>query len=83
MLNGVMSGDWELYMQARGNAVIDYILMNEFIYDKVKLFKVDDRVDSDHMTVLETMEEERKGTKEYGAEEEKINEEKIGEANSG
>lgn len=38
--------------------------MNEFIYDKVKLFKVDDRVDSDHMTVLETMEEERKGTKE-------------------
>lgn len=63
--------------------VIDYILMNECIYDKVKLFKVDDRVDSDHMTVLETMEEERKGTKEYGAEEEKINEGKIGEANSG
>lgn len=56
--------------------------MNEFIYDKVKLFKVDDRVDSDHMTVLETMEEERKGTKDYGAEQEKINKEKIGEANS-
>lgn len=34
------------------------------------------------MTVLETMEEERKGTKDYGAEQEKINKEKIGEANS-
>ncbi|XP_077282353.1 uncharacterized protein LOC143908534 [Temnothorax americanus] len=52
-------GDWEgefTYVDARGSLVIDYIIVNGYVHDKVLEFKVDDRVDSDHLPLAMEME---------------------------
>lgn len=61
VLNGVMEGDWEgefTYVGARGSTVIDYVMTNEKAYDKVREFRIDNRVDSDHMPMIVVREEE-------------------------
>ncbi|XP_020289886.1 uncharacterized protein LOC109857707, partial [Pseudomyrmex gracilis] len=60
VLNGRTNGDWDgefTYVGARGSTVIDYVFVNELIVDKVTEFKVEERVDSDHMPVCMKMEE--------------------------
>lgn len=52
ILNGTTEGDWEgeyTYVGARGSTVIDYVFVNENMYDRIQKFKIGDRVDSDHM----------------------------------
>lgn len=68
ILNGRTEGDWEgeyTYIGGRGNTVIDYIFGNERITDGVTEFRVEDRVDSDHMPISLKMEtiEDRRGKK--------------------
>lgn len=74
VLNGKTEGDWEgeyTYVGARGSTVIDYIFVNNSIYEKVLTFRVEDRVDSDHLPLTmeieeedeEEVEEERRGPK--------------------
>lgn len=65
-------GDWEgefTYVGARGSSVIDYIIVNEYIHDKVLEFKVDDRVDSDHLPLAMMMEGTGRQDAEEGDEE--------------
>ncbi|XP_020285268.1 golgin subfamily A member 6-like protein 6 [Pseudomyrmex gracilis] len=60
VLNGRINGDWDgefTYVGAGGSTVIDYVFVNELIVDKVTEFKVEERVDSDHMPVCLKMEE--------------------------
>lgn len=50
--NGRTTGDWEgeyTYVGLRGSSVIDYAIVNENVYDKVVEFRIDVRVDSDHL----------------------------------
>lgn len=82
ILNGKILGDWEgeyTYVGVRGNTVIDFIFVNEKVIDKTIAFKVEDRVDSDHMPVsleIETEEEEaRRGQDVVDVEEEDGNKE--------
>jgi len=52
LLNSTTNGDWEgefTYVGAKGNTVIDYVMANEKARDRVLEFKVEVRVDSDHM----------------------------------
>ena len=62
ILNGTMEGDWEgeyTYVGARGCSVIDYIVVNENVRDKICNFRIGDRVDSDHLPLeMEVIEEE-------------------------
>lgn len=74
VLNGSMNGDWKgeyKFVSARGNTVIDYVIVNEEAIEKVEEFKIDSRVNSDHMPlkVIWKKEEDRK-------QEEEIEEEK-------
>lgn len=67
-LNGRTSGDWEgeyTYIKARGNSVIDYVMVNEDVNDRIIDFKVDVRVDSDHLLLCLKI-------KEHGEEEDPI-----------
>lgn len=55
VLNGAMEGNWEepfTYVGYRGNTIIDYVMTNETVYDKVKEFKIDGEVDLDHMSMI-------------------------------
>jgi len=75
ILNGTSKGDWEgefTYVGARGSSVIDYIIVNEKAYDKVLEFKIEDRVDSDHMPLRLKMrkKEEEDRREEKGEEDE-------------
>lgn len=68
VLNGKTKGDWEgeyTYVGVRASTVIDYIFVNEKIRHRVVEFKIEDRVDSDHMPISLKLEaeEERRGTK--------------------
>lgn len=82
IINGAIDGDWEgefTYVGTRGSSVIDYILVNEGLYDRVKKLKIDERVESDHMPLnvyieLEEKEEEERSTKEEGKKKDKRNE---------
>lgn len=63
ILNGRTKGDWEgeyTYVGARGNTIIDYVIVNEKVKDKIVEFKVGDRVDSDHLLLIVEIEEGRK-----------------------
>lgn len=68
-------GDWEgeyTYAGARGRSVIDYIIVNETARDKIKRMEVGERIDSDHMPLIITIEGEygrRKKEKEEKEEE--------------
>jgi len=70
ILNGRTEGDWEgehTYVEARGSSVIDYVIVNEAV-DRIRKFKLGERVDSDHLPLEvelsteeeRTQEEERK-----------------------
>ncbi|EZA51144.1 hypothetical protein X777_10436 [Ooceraea biroi] len=66
ILNGSMHGDKEgefTYIGLRGNRVIDYVIVNEIGMELVKKFVVEDRVDSDHMQLVVTIEVRDKKTK--------------------
>jgi len=56
--------DWEgehTYVEARNSSVIDYVIVNEAIGDRICKFKVGERVDSNHLPleVESSTEEER------------------------
>lgn len=60
ILNGKTKRDWEeeyTFVSSRGNSVIDYVIVCEDLYNSVKEFIVDTRVDSDHMPVIVVMED--------------------------
>jgi len=59
ILNGCTEGDWEgeyTYVGARGCSVIDYVIVNELLGNRISSFRIGDRVDSDHMPMELTME---------------------------
>ena len=54
ILNGNAKGDEEgefTFIGARGNSVIDYIIVNDRMWENLIKFKVEDSVDSDHAPV--------------------------------
>lgn len=54
ILNGTMEGDWEgefTYIGARGSTVIHYVVVKEKASKKPVGFKVENKVNSDHMPV--------------------------------
>jgi len=75
VMNGTTKGDWRgefTYVGARGSSVIDYIFVNETAHDRVLSFKIDDRVDSDHMPLcLKIKKREEEEREEAGEEEER------------
>lgn len=53
ILYGTSKGDWEgeyTYVGARGSSVIDYALVNEKMYDRLREFRIGERIESDHMS---------------------------------
>jgi len=67
VLNGRSVGDGEgeyTYVGARGSTVIDYVFANDVIIDNIIDFRIDVRVDSDHMPLCVEMEEEEEEKKE-------------------
>lgn len=55
ILNGRTKGDWEgefTYIGARGCFVIDYIIVNEYVQERLIKFYIGDRVNSDHMPII-------------------------------
>jgi len=75
-LNETIEEDWEgeyTYVGARGNSVIDYVAVNEGIRDRIKSFKIGEKMDSDHLLLeIEIIEE---GGRNLKQEHEKIKEE--------
>lgn len=65
-MNGKTRGDWEgeyTYVGARGSSVIDYIFVNKKVLGNIIKFKIEERMDSDHMLItleVEEKEEERR-----------------------
>jgi len=60
ILNGRSRGDWEgeyTYVGARGSSIIDYAMVNDNICDRIVEFRIDVRVDSNHMPLNLTLEE--------------------------
>jgi len=59
ILNGCMEGDWDgeyTYVRAKGCSVIDYVMVNERIGNRISRFRIGDRMDSDHMSMELTVE---------------------------
>lgn len=87
ILNRKTEGDWErefTYVGGRGNSVIDYIFVNVCVQDRIRTFKVEDRVDSDHSPISMEMKWEKEEDEEEGRdgkpeEEKKEEEEEIKE----
>jgi len=55
ILNGEMEGDKEgewTYTGSRGKSVIDYVIINEKIREKIMTLEMGDQVDSDHHPVI-------------------------------
>lgn len=55
ILNGIARGDKSgefTYVGPRGSSVIDYIIVNELGLEETCKFKIEDRVDSDHMPLV-------------------------------
>lgn len=51
-----------IYIGARGSTVIDYIFVNTQVSDRILECKVEERIDSDHLSIslkMETRNEER------------------------
>lgn len=81
ILNGAKDGEWEgeyTYVGARGSSIIDYVFVNENVYDKIRKFKVEDRIDSDHMPIVVSLRQKDDGGQEQEEEQkiERRNEEK-------
>lgn len=53
-------------MGARGCTVIDYAFVNERILDRIVEFKVEERVDSDHLSITVEIDTEEKRRKRKG-----------------
>lgn len=54
IMNGRIRGDWDgeyTYIGARGSTVINYIFVNANVQDRVREFRIEERVDSDHMPI--------------------------------
>jgi hypothetical protein len=69
VLNGNKRGDEEgevTYVGSRGETVIDYAIVNEAAWERVKEFKVGVRVDSDHLPLEITIEGTNQEEKEKG-----------------
>jgi len=79
-LNGTTNGDREgefTYVSDRGCSVIDFVTVNS-CNEFVNSFKVENRVDSDHMPlVVEIEEEEEEGRSEEEEEKEQKEEKRI------
>lgn len=70
ILKGTTEGDWEsnyIYVGRKGGTMTDYIVLNEKCQGLVKNFKIDDRVDLDHMPLIVELnargKDEKKGKK--------------------
>lgn len=77
ILNGNTEGDEEgefTYVSQRGNSVIDYVLTNVDAREEIWNFKIEERVESDHMPVV--VELYKTGRREH-REEEKWRENRI------
>lgn len=51
-MNGNIKRDWEaeyIYVKVKGSTVIDYMFVNENMLNGIKEFKIDERINSDHM----------------------------------
>lgn len=60
ILNSRKEGDRKgeyTYVSNKGCSVIDYVIVNEKGYDIINNFKIEDRVDSDHMPLVVEVEE--------------------------
>lgn len=71
IINRIISGDKEgeyAYIKTRDCTVIDYIIVNEICNNRVIRFKVDSKIDSNHLPLILTMrsreEEEESSTEE-------------------
>lgn len=65
ILNGNMEGDEEgefTFIGGKGNTVIDYVLVDTSIKKAMKNFKIEERVESDHLPMkVEIYENTRRG----------------------
>lgn len=55
----------------RGCSIIDYIIVNEIAKERITDFRIGDKVDSDHMSLITKMEMETANRKEEMIEEKK------------
>jgi len=61
ILNGTQRGDEEgefTYVGPRGSTVIDYVIVNDPCIELIGNFKIEERVDSDHMPLNMELKEE-------------------------
>jgi len=73
ILNGRTKGDWRgefTYAGARGSIVIDYVFVNERAMDRIIEFKIESRVDSDHMPLRVRLKKKEEDPKEEEGKEE-------------
>lgn len=64
-LNGNITGDERgefTYIGARGASVIDYVIANSEAIDKITQFRIDDKIDSDHLPLTVELETEVKAS---------------------
>ncbi|KAH0814053.1 hypothetical protein GEV33_008739 [Tenebrio molitor] len=84
VLNGNKRGDEEgevTYVGSRGETVIDYAIVNEAAWERVKEFKVGERVDFDHLPLEITIEGSNQEEKEKGEMREEEKKEETGGSN--
>jgi len=66
---GDEDGEWT-YAGGRGESVLDYVIGDEEVWEKVSSVRVEDRIESDHFPVIVGIEggegEARRGEKERG-----------------
>lgn len=57
IMNGTAEGDKEefTYIEAKGCTVINYNIVNEICNSRVKNFRIDNRIESDHLPLILTM----------------------------
>lgn len=75
ILNGRTEGDEcgeFMYVTGRRKSVIDYVVANSMAKQKIRRFKVEEKIESDHLP----LEMELEGIRDEGAEEE-LHEEKV------
>lgn len=71
ILNGKTKGDWEgefTCIGARGSSVIDFVFINDLIRERIVDFRIESRVDSDHMPVRVVLEKEEEGNEDTNTE---------------
>lgn len=77
LLNGTTKGHKEgefTYVEARGSSIIHYGIVNEVDNSRVRTFKIDSRVDSDHMlliVIIDSEEEREEGGGKKGQDKER------------